>query len=109
MKNLLENKNDTPCPICTDLCDFTGSSICGYCNNDITYMKSNEMEFIDQIAINITETNYCGGDIYEQTILLKGTEHEHTETMFTEKANDFYMEVYDEIENLYINLIKKRI
>ena len=58
---------------------------------------SNEMEFIDEIATQLTEINF-----HEDTFEGIGELH------FTEEAQDFYNERYDEVESLYINLIKKQ-
>ena len=60
-------------------------------------MKSNEMEFIDEIAIAITEMKFKEDCYYWYG------ENEHK---MIEEAQDFYNEMYDEIENLYNNLIK---
>jgi F0F1-type ATP synthase beta subunit len=56
-------------------------------------MKPNEMEFIDELATQITEINF-GGFAY-----IDG------DGGFTEEAEDFYNEMYDEYKNLYIALI----
>ncbi len=60
-------------------------------------MKTNEMEFIDELATQITEMNF-GADTWEE-------EEEHKVMVFTDEAQDYYNEMYDEYENLYINLI----
>ena len=60
-------------------------------------IKSNEMEFIDEIATQLTELNF-----HEDTFNM---DVERNELGFTEEAQDFYNERYDEIESLYINLI----
>ena len=66
--------------------------------NDVWHqMKPNEMEFIDEIATQLTELNF-----HEDTFEGIGELH------FTEEAQDFYNERYDEVEGLYINLIKKQ-
>ena len=62
-------------------------------------MKPNEMEFIDEIATQITEERFGEGMHIE-------LEDEDGVLRFTEDAQDFYNERYDEIETLYINLIK---
>tara|TARA_Y100000401_G_scaffold27483_1_gene19724 strand:+ start:4443 stop:4748 length:306 start_codon:yes stop_codon:yes gene_type:complete len=63
-------------------------------------LKPNEMEFIDEITTQITEERF-GEEMYESK--------DSTDACFglREEAQDFYNERYDEIENLYINLIKK--
>ncbi len=60
-------------------------------------MKTNEMEFIDELATQITEMNF-GADTWKE-------EEEHKVMVFTDEAQDYYNEMYDEYENLYINLI----
>ena len=60
-------------------------------------MKSNEMEFIDEIATQLTEAKFKEDCYYWYG------ENEHK---MIEEAQDFYNEMYDEIENLYNNLIK---
>tara|TARA_R110000782_G_scaffold66492_1_gene134796 strand:- start:2 stop:208 length:207 start_codon:yes stop_codon:yes gene_type:complete len=59
-------------------------------------MKPNEMEFIDELATQITEMNF-GAETYGE--LPSGT------IIFGDEAQDYYNEMYDEYENLYINLI----
>lgn len=61
-------------------------------------MKANEMEFIDEITTQITEMNF-GADTYYWY-----GENEHK---LTDEAQEYYNEMYDEYESLYINLIKK--
>ena len=62
-------------------------------------MKTNEIEFIDEIATQITEERFGEGMHIE-------LEDEDGVLRFSEDAQDFYNERYDEIETLYINLIK---
>jgi hypothetical protein len=64
-------------------------------------MKANEMEFIDELATQITEMNF-GADTYESK------DSNDTTYGFTDEAQDYYNEMYDEYESLYINLIKKQ-
>jgi hypothetical protein len=72
--------------------------------NDLEYantqLNSDEIEFIDEITTQITEERF-GEEMYESK--------DSTDDCFglREEAQDFYNERYDEIENLYINLIKK--
>lgn len=66
-------------------------------NSGDTQMESNEMEFIDEIATQLTELNF-----HEDTFDM---DLERNELGFTEEAQDFYNERYDEVESLYINLI----
>jgi len=63
-------------------------------------IKPNEMEFIDEVTSQITEMNF-GAETYSKYTYRKN------EIEFTDEAQDFYNERYDEIESLYINLIKK--
>jgi len=60
-------------------------------------IQPNEMEFIDEIATQLTELNFHE-DTFDMDV-------ERNELGFTEEAQDFYNERYDEVENLYINLI----
>ena len=64
-------------------------------------MKENEMEFIDEIATQITETEFKEYTYKPTPVGLLQAQS------FTEDAQDFYNERYDEIESLFINLIKK--
>ena len=60
-------------------------------------MKSNEMEFIDEIATQITEMNFKE-KTYSQD------KDRNNEIMFTNEAQDYYNEMYDEYETIFINL-----
>ena len=71
-------------------------------------MKPNEIEFISEIATQLTELNF-----HEDTFVLEDETDVklmsnviHQTYKFTEDAQDFFNERYDEIETLYINLIK---
>ena len=69
-------------------------------------VKPNEMEFIDEIATQLTELNF-----HEDSFIPIQCENNANETsgyMLTAKAQDFYNERYDEVESLYINLIKTK-
>ena len=70
-----------------------------------TYIDNSRfMEFIDEMATQITEMKFG-----EETMMYE--EQEFTsgnEWRFTDEAQDFYDERYDEIESLYINLIKTK-
>jgi len=69
--------------------------------NSVTIaLNDKEMEFIDEIATQLTENTF-GEDTFEN---YRGEGVMH----FKEEAQDFYNERYDEIENLYINLIKTK-
>ena len=61
-------------------------------------MKSNEMEFIDEIATQITEMNFKE-KTYSQD------KDRNNEIMFTNEAQDYYNEMYDEYEGLTNNLL----
>jgi hypothetical protein len=63
-------------------------------------IKPNEMEFIDEIATQLTENTF-GEDTFEN---YRGEGEVH----FKKHAQDFYNERYDEVESLYINLIKNK-
>ena len=67
-------------------------------------IKPNEMEFIDEITTQITEKEFKE-ETYKE---LKSDLDNDIRFMFTDKAQDFYNERYDEIETLYINLIKNK-
>ena len=69
-------------------------------NSAYIELKSNEMEFIDEIATQLTELNF-----HENTFRVTDV---FKDLRFTEEAHDFYNERYDEIETLYINLIKNK-
>ena len=62
-------------------------------------MKPNEIEFISEIATQLTELNF-----HEDTFEVIG--EKGINLRFTNEAQDFFNERYDEIETLYINLIK---
>jgi|TARA_X000001388_G_C2152141_1_gene92815 hypothetical protein len=73
-------------------------------------MKPNEIEFISEIATQLTELNF-----HEDTFVLEDETDVklmsnviHQTYKFTEDAQDFFNERYDEIETLYINLIKNK-
>ena len=55
-------------------------------------MKANEMQFIDELATQITEMNF-GAETYNP---IEG---------FTDEAQDYYNEMHDEYESLYIGMI----
>jgi len=69
-------------------------------NSAYIQLKPNEMEFIDEIAIQLTENTF-GEDTFEN---YRGEGEIH----FKKHAQDFYYERYDEVESLYINLIKNK-
>ncbi len=71
-------------------------------NNVWQKIKPQEMEFIHEITTQITEIKF-GEDtmIYEEQEFTSGNEWR-----FTDEAQDFYNQMYDEIESLYIKLIK---
>ena len=75
--------------------------------NSVTIaLNDKEMEFIDEIATQLTELNF-----HEDSFIPIQCENNVNETsgyMFTAEAQDFYNERYDEIESLYINLIKTK-
>ena len=65
-------------------------------------IKPNEMEFIDEIATQLTELNFHENTFVPTPVGLLQL------PKFTEEAQDFYNERYDEIESLYIKLIKTK-
>ena len=69
-------------------------------NSAYIELKPNEMEFIDEIATQLTENTF-GEDTFEN---YRG----EGVMYFKEEAQDFYHERYDEVESLFINLIKKQ-
>jgi len=66
--------------------------------------NSKFMEYIDELATRITEENF-GEETFTETLLCEGTDSERIEMMFTDEAQDFYNEVYDEYETLTNNLL----
>tara|TARA_R110002110_G_scaffold62359_5_gene174177 strand:- start:198 stop:494 length:297 start_codon:yes stop_codon:yes gene_type:complete len=66
--------------------------------------NSRFMEYIGELATQITEMNY-GAETFTETLLCEGTDNERTEMMFTDEAQDFYNETYDEYEGLTNNLL----
>ena len=65
-------------------------------------IKPNEMEFIHEIATQLTELNFHENTFVPTPVGLLQL------PKFTEEAQDFYNERYDEVESLYINLIKTK-
>ena len=66
--------------------------------------NSKFMEYIDELAKQITEERF-GEETFTETLLCEGTDNERTEMMFTNEAQDFYNEVYDEYETLTNNML----
>ncbi len=64
-------------------------------------IQPNEMEFIDEIATQLTELNFHENTFVPTPVGLLQL------AKFTEEAQDFYNERYDEVESLYIHLILK--
>lgn len=58
------------------------------------------MEYIDELATQITEERFG-----EETFAYSSEVGQEDTLMFTEKAHDFYNEVYDEYETLTNNLL----
>ena len=64
--------------------------------------NSTFMEFIDELATQITEMNY-GAETYKE---YKSIKHGEEEVItFTDEAQDYYNEMYDEFETLTNNLL----
>jgi len=59
------------------------------------------MEYIDELATQITEMNY-GAETYRE---IKSDLDNDIRMIFTDEAQDFYNEVYDEYEALTNNLL----
>lgn len=55
--------------------------------------NSRFMEFLDEIATQITEMNF-GADTYTEKKIFEG----RYETVMTEESQDYYNEIYDEYE-----------
>ena len=66
-------------------------------------MKDNEWKFIGEIALQLTEIKF-DEEAYEE----KRFPNEKEYLAFSDEAEVFYNERYDEIESLYINLIKNK-
>jgi len=60
---------------------------------------SNVMEFISEIATQLTELNFHEDTFVPTPVGLL------QEVKFTEEAQDFFNERYDEVETLFTNLI----
>tara|TARA_R110000744_G_scaffold288557_1_gene399557 strand:- start:391 stop:615 length:225 start_codon:yes stop_codon:yes gene_type:complete len=65
-------------------------------------MKPNEMEFIDEMATQITEMNF-GADTFVDWANLDKTKENAIK--FSDEAQEYYNEMYDEYEDLYISMI----
>ena len=63
--------------------------------------NSKFMEYIDELATQITEMNY-GEKTYRE---LKSDLDNDIRMIFTDEAQDFYNEMYDEYEGLTNNLL----
>ena len=64
--------------------------------------NSRFMEYIDELATQITEMNY-GAETYKE---YKGVKHgKESVITFTDEAQDFYNDMYDEYETLTNNLL----
>ena len=68
--------------------------------NELRIDNSIYMEYIDKLASQITEMNY-GADTYAESSEVGQV----GELMFTEEAQDYYNEKYDEYDILIENLI----
>lgn len=62
--------------------------------------NSNFMEFIDEMATQITEMNF-GADTYTEEKIFEG----RYETVMTEEAQEYYNEMYDEYEMMVNNIM----
>ena len=70
--------------------------------NELRIDNSIYMEYIDKLASQITEMNY-GADTYAESSEVG----QEGELMFTEEAQDYYNEKYDEYDILIEDLISK--
>lgn len=61
-------------------------------------LNSNEMEFMSEVVNQIVEERF-GENGY--------TTNDDGDIVYTEEAQDFFNERYDELETLYLTLIKK--
>ena len=61
---------------------------------------SDFMEFIDEMATQITEMNF-GAETYEERKIYEGS----YETHFTNEAQDYYNEMYNEYETMANNMM----
>jgi hypothetical protein len=61
---------------------------------------SNVMEFLDEITTQMTELVF--NEPYRE---IKSDLDNHIRFIFTDEAQDFYNERYDEVETLFTNLI----
>ena len=69
-----------------------------------THIKNSRfMEFIDEMATQITEMNF-GQETFE--LAKDGMIASESDFVFTEEAQDYYNEVYDEYETLINNYLK---
>ena len=69
--------------------------------NQLDTDNSRLMELVDAIATQITEMNF-GQETYVEVKIFEG----HYEMRFTEEAQDYYNEMYDEYETLINNYLK---
>jgi len=66
-----------------------------------TYIDNSRfMEFIDEMATQITEMNF-GQETYEERKIYEGS----YETHFTNEAQEYYNEMYDEYETMANNIM----
>ena len=63
--------------------------------------NSTFMEFVDDIATQMTEIAYKG----KATIEIQDGLSDHTCIVFTDEAQDYYNEKYDEVETLVNNTL----
>tara|TARA_R110002012_G_scaffold3623_1_gene17016 strand:+ start:808 stop:1056 length:249 start_codon:yes stop_codon:yes gene_type:complete len=63
--------------------------------------NSTFMEFVDEIATQMTEIAYKG----KATIEIQDGLSDHTCIVFTDEAQDYYNEKYDEVETLVNNTL----
>ena len=69
------------------------------------YIDNSEfMELVSELATQITEKEF-GEDTYEERLIyIDSNDKSHYETHFTNEAQDYYNEKYDEYEGLFNNI-----
>ena len=64
-----------------------------------TYIDNSRfMEFIDEMATQITEMNFGQETFEEKSIYIDGEDKNHYELQFTNEAQEYYNQMYDEYE-----------
>ena len=66
--------------------------------------NSRFIELIDELATQITKMNFGAETFEERLIYIDSKDKSHYETHFTNEAQDYYNEKYDEYEELFNNI-----